>query len=924
MNDVVNNCEMKNQTIRSLLDKGHYNKAFEEAQKLSKIYLQNKSWREYIICRGMIGESLWRLGLLDESIKQSKATILKGQKLNLPNEVFLPNNFNNIAGSYYLKSNVYKARHFYDLALSNSLIYLGKNHLDTALIYNNMTGTLMKIGETEKAIEYVKKSLDILDGIYKEENKNHISRYINIGICYLKLKDFTKAVYYQEKAFNLSTELYGSSHPYTASCLSHLGDICFRRNEFDKAKEFFLKSLDIRLNFFDKVHPLISYLYRRIALCYEELNDYDNAISNIMYSLKSNLLSYNVDNVYVNPSPEKEVFLSASEFLDTMFYKIYILKKFSSYFNLQAALFTSQVFLRWIIKIRKSYLYDDNKFFLANYSFPFFSKGIEIALQAQKLLIEDSNKWHIATEKFASINKDHFIIGSRYCRTIDSCLELALEFAEQSKAMVLLGNLKDEDAKFSAQIPEKLLAQEYDLKIEINYLIKRINQEQYKKEEEQDKQQLSEWQSKRFDQEQEYNKFISSLEKDYPAYYNIKYNHETVKLTEVQGILKHGQALIEYVIGEDELFIFCITKKEYVVKSVELPENLSDQVKDFLEYVEDSDRGDYINQAYQFYETLLAPIEELLQGINELIIVPDGELSLLPFEALLTEDIDSRTAFSDLPYLLLDYEISYHYSATLWHKGVQLSNQGFSIPDSFIGFAPVYSEDDKDQRAEFTENSVRSVDIDGEVYPALEHTEREVKNIQKQFQNKNIQAEIKLNKDASVDALMALVPNYKYVLIAGHAFFDKNRPERSGIILSPPSGAKKSQKGFAKTQERDFDILDLEEEKDTILYTFDAYHLKLNSDLVVLSCCETGKGKLQKGEGLMGINRGFLYSGARNIIYTLFKVYDDKSAQLTEELFGHILAGKSYKQALREAKLTLLKQMGNDPKTWAGFVLIGN
>jgi CHAT domain-containing protein len=90
----------------------------------------------------------------------------------------------------------------------------------------------------------------------------------------------------------------------------------------------------------------------------------------------------------------------------------------------------------------------------------------------------------------------------------------------------------------------------------------------------------------------------------------------------------------------------------------------------------------------------------------------------------------------------------------------------------------------------------------------------------------------------------------------------------------------------------------------------------------VLSCCQTGVGTHAIGEGVIALHRGFLYSGAKNVIYTLFKVYDLSSSQLTTALFREILNKHTYAVALQKAKLSLIKA-NKAPAHWAGFVLMG-
>jgi tetratricopeptide (TPR) repeat protein len=102
------------------------------------------------------------------------------------------------------------------------------------------------------------------------------------------------------------------------------------------------------------------------------------------------------------------------------------------------------------------------------------------------------------------------------------------------------------------------------------------------------------------------------------------------------------------------------------------------------------------------------------------------------------------------------------------------------------------------------------------------------------------------------------------------------------------------------------------------------YNLDLDADLIVLSSCDSGIGKLVKGEGVISMTRGLFYSGAANIIVSLWKVTDHHTSTLMIELYRHILEGKTYSEALRAAKLHMIKDQSTAaPLFWSGFILIG-
>jgi CHAT domain-containing protein len=108
------------------------------------------------------------------------------------------------------------------------------------------------------------------------------------------------------------------------------------------------------------------------------------------------------------------------------------------------------------------------------------------------------------------------------------------------------------------------------------------------------------------------------------------------------------------------------------------------------------------------------------------------------------------------------------------------------------------------------------------------------------------------------------------------------------------------------------------------LYSNEVYNLQLNTDLLVLSSCESGVGKLAKGEGVLSLARSFLYAGARNIVFSLWEVNDTYTRKLMVAFYKEMLAGKSYRAALQAAQQTnLLADPFLHPKHWAGFVMVG-
>ena len=155
-------------------------------------------------------------------------------------------------------------------------------------------------------------------------------------------------------------------------------------------------------------------------------------------------------------------------------------------------------------------------------------------------------------------------------------------------------------------------------------------------------------------------------------------------------------------------------------------------------------------------------------------------------------------------------------------------------------------------------------------------------------------------------ATSAELSQYQIVHFATHALLDTRRPELSGIVLSLVNKEGDEQDGFLRAHE--------------------IYNLKLPAELVVLSGCRTGLGKEVRGEGLIGLTRGFMYAGAKRVAVSLWKVEDKPTAELMARFYKRMLGQEklSAAAALRAAQLEMWKdKRWSLPYYWAGFMLQG-
>jgi CHAT domain-containing protein len=341
----------------------------------------------------------------------------------------------------------------------------------------------------------------------------------------------------------------------------------------------------------------------------------------------------------------------------------------------------------------------------------------------------------------------------------------------------------------------------------------------------------------------------------------------------------------------------------------------------------------YWTQAAELSRMLLGPVASQL-GKKRLAIVADGALQYIPFAALPAPspsgDEGRNSGVKPQP-LFVEHEIvslpSASTLATLRHEtaGRKPAEKSLAVLAD-----PVFTDDDTrvswDVGQAQAEGKARSADSDETDIAFLQMTRsgREMGVIDAEGGFGRL-----LSTRREAAAISALVPErermqaldfrasrttalrpemgeYRIVHFATHGMLNNIHPELSGIVLSLVDEAGKRQDGFLRLQ--------------------DIYNLKLQAELVVLSACQTGLGKEIKGEGLIGLTRGFMYAGAPRVVASLWKVDDRATSELMKRFYQGLLGPERLRPAgaLRQAQLSIWKQkQWRAPYYWAAFVLQG-
>lgn len=354
----------------------------------------------------------------------------------------------------------------------------------------------------------------------------------------------------------------------------------------------------------------------------------------------------------------------------------------------------------------------------------------------------------------------------------------------------------------------------------------------------------------------------------------------TPSIHDIQLLLKPGEALVEFFTGQS-IVAFVLTKDSFEVVPLGAVGQGSKRISKFMKNLDalidklklkKTDlllwKGMEEVSLTELYETFWKPIEEtgLLKDVRKLILIPDADLYLIPFDALATRG--SRTGY------LADYfEINYYPSSNTFYQ--------YELPEKNT---PSFSKDllviAKSDFKEYKNLGALSIPARDPLYGLFP------------------KVDFLIEDAAHIDTLLnRMLEEYRYLYVSTHGIID-SVPELSYLAMD-----------------------------ELPLSLYQTFELKLASKVVVLSACETAKGEFQRGAGIMGFTRGLLHAGAQSLVVSLWEVEEKATEQLMLFFFQGLSAGLSPSEALTQAKLQLRKVENgkyNHPYYWGAFVLFGN
>jgi len=357
--------------------------------------------------------------------------------------------------------------------------------------------------------------------------------------------------------------------------------------------------------------------------------------------------------------------------------------------------------------------------------------------------------------------------------------------------------------------------------------------------------------------------------------------HRAITLKELEASLSSSEAVLEYVIDETASYCVVITREN--ARTVKLPgkQVISPLVNAYLSEVKAKHSAQ--DQARRLYNVLLDSIPEA-QDKEQLVIIRDGQLHLVPFDALLDHDNH---------YLVESRTVVYSPSATsffLLRTTAQPKHSAQTV--LAVGGVPY-------DRSNLTQSAVTR-GYSSTALSNLPGSREEALVAAAAFPSRS---RMLLLGDSATESAFKKASNHRVIHLAVHAIADETQPERAALVL----------------------LSDPAHDEDGFLQASEIVQLPLNADLVVLSACDTAVGPLEGQEGISTLSRAFLLAGARTVVSTLWSVQDETTLYLMKIFYAELNRKKRVPDALAAAKLKMLKTFGAKaaPYYWAGFTVEG-
>jgi CHAT domain-containing protein/Tfp pilus assembly protein PilF len=829
--------------------------------------------------------------------------------------------FNNIAGvldqigeTRAALDGYQKALHIWEELNAQGLLPNSTQRLATG--FNNVAIAHDKLGEWQLAFENYEKSLALYGTNPPVEAAYTLD---NIGELYAVLGDSRRALDYYLKAKSLSE---GKDSRAEANVLNHLGEFYISQKDLAAALPSFERVLKLREDYPGKANALtnIGSIYALQSKPQKALDSYESALNLLKEGGEDRRgLAFTLQKV-----GEAHLLLNdPAKALEALNRALPIWKAISDRRGEVSTLYT-------IARIERD---------RGN-----LAAALELSKQAIGII--ESLRTKVTSQRlrssFFASQQSHYDLHINIRMALygadksSAHLAAALEASEQSRARSLADTLTEAGANLYQGVKDDLINREREAQQKLNdkariqtvVLSRKHSDAEAENIEKEVNQAIAEYDAVR-----------DKIKKSSPAYTQLT-AAQSLDLNEIQQLLDDDTLLLEYFLGEEKSYLWLVSRTSITgFDSLPKRSEIENKAKAYYEELtklssslnDTRSRGDRRQKAsaasvsfdpVALNQLLLGPVADKI-GKKRLLIVGDGVLNYLPFGAMPSPLPASGTAQrttppARTPYLIEEHEIVYLPSASVLSILRSETANRKSGPLSVAVIAnPVFTADDErlkiakksavtvaPKQVSTNHNAAAPLRSGLELVP-LPATELEAEAISAAIGNRG-RTKIAKDFEANRATVMKLQDEqYRIIHFATHGDLDTEHPELSAIVLSLFDSQGRDLNGFLRLH--------------------DIYGMKLPADMIVLSACKTGLGQMLKGEGLIGLTRGFMHAGSPRVVASLWRVEDLGTSELMKRFYQHMAReNMSPPSALRQAQIEMLRsKRWNSPYFWAGFVLQG-
>lgn len=944
---------------------GEYNKAetfyFEALNNVEMVY--SKYHPDY-------GRILGRLGLLNSEIEEyDKSILLLVDALKIIEKTLGESHsdygvvLSNLASSYKNTGQSDKAIPLYLEALENTENSLGKNHPNYGRILGGLGLVYFETGQFEKALPLYLEALKINEKSDGKNNPSNVLALNNLGLLYVEMGQYQKALTLYDESMEIIKTSTNNKHKFYPTVINNLGLLYFKLGQYEKALPLYLEALAITENIFSTEHTQYGTSLNNLGLLYFNLGQYEKAVPLFIEALEitENIFSTEHSRYGTSLNNLASSYQSMGEYDKALNLYLKSLKKsfkinqavYGTNLNNLASLYQDMEQYDKAIPLLLESLDISEKSFGKNHpeygtslnnlaflynnmekyekAFPYFKEATQNRLnnlQKNYSFLTEKEK-----EQYNKSVMDGFITFHSFThqahKKIPETIEEDFLVTMATKGLLLESNINIREA-IQAQNNEQL----NQLFNDWNIVNKRLDLAYSLSIEERKKRGL----------------FLDSLKEeanllerlvvketssfiDYPDY--------TLGKEAIAKSLQKGEVAIQFNSfqyynkewTDSTLYVAYILNSKGELHYIPLFEQ--EALKPLIEvFGESSSNVDYLAKLKAMYKLIWQPLEPYLNNANKIYYAPSGLLNKVPFYALLDSSNQYLGEQSNLHAMMsLRDLVKKDTKAKASQELIAL----FGGANFDFG---VKKDSEEDFMNDFLMNKPLSMLLEeknrsGWTY--LKGTLKEIVQIQEIVLQSNKKSISFTGEDASEENLKATLKNKKpnILHIATHGYYipapEKKKEDlelasldneyvsksidepllRSGILLS---GA--NRKWVHKQA--------IETPEDGIVSALEISRLNLqNTELVVLSACETGLGDIKHSEGVIGLQRAFKMAGAKRQIISLWQVPDKATAEMMTFFYTALLQeNKDYRTAFRQAQTIMKTKYPEEPLKWAGFVLI--